>query len=178
MQQFPHHCGSRSVAVPMGQEEQVWVMMPPAVAGCKVGPSQCHSQATPLEVCVCCLCVFPKPWLSMALAPEMSPAPELSALGRAEPWTGTAGSWRPCSHAVQGLPCSVQEHSQELQFCFPAPAAAEKHSQQPRALAREPSLRSPACCEIAATACDPQEELVWFQEPQVSKGRLLALGPS
>lgn len=119
-----------------------------------------------------------KPWLHMALAPEMPPAAELSALGRAEPWTGTAGSWRQCNPAVQGLPCSVQEQSQERQFCFPEPAAAEKCLQQPRALAREPSSRLPARCEIAAAACGPQEKLTWFQEPQVSKGHLQAPGPS
>lgn len=127
---------------------------------------------------MCVLAVFPKAWLHMALAPEMLPAPELSALGRAEPWTGTAGSWRQCSDAVQGLLCSMQEQSQELQFCLPEPAAAEKHLQQLRALAREPSPCSPACCEIAAAACGPQERLVWFQKPQVSKGHLLAPGPS
>lgn len=162
----------------MGQGEQVWVMGPPAVARCNMCPPQCHSQATPSEVCVCWPCVFSKPWLHMALAPEMRPSPELSALGRAGPWTGTAGSWRQCSRAVQGLPCSGQEQSQESQFCFPEPAAAGKRLQQPRALAREPSPRSPACCEIAASACGPQEELAWFQEPQVSKGHLLAPEPS
>lgn len=75
-------------------KEQVWVMGPPAVAGCKVGPSQCHSQATPLEVCVCAVRVSsPSPgctwlWPQKCLQPqncqlweELSPGQELLGAG-------------------------------------------------------------------------------------------------
>lgn len=70
------------------------MMGPPAVARCKVGPSQCHSQATPLEVCVCAVRVSsPSPgctwlWPQKCLQPqncqlweELSPGQELLGAG-------------------------------------------------------------------------------------------------
>lgn len=120
---------------------------------------------------MCWPCVFSKPWLHMALAPELQLWEELSP-GQERLGAGD-------SAAVLSKGCRARCRSRaRSQLCFPEPAAAEKHLQQPRALAREPSPCSPACCEIAAAACGPQEELAGFQESEVSKGHLLAPGPS
>lgn len=83
-----------AVAVPVGQGEQVWVIGPPAMARCKMCPSQCHSQATPLEVCVCagyvsssspgCTWLQPQKCLqpqNCQLWEELSPGQELLGAG-------------------------------------------------------------------------------------------------
>lgn len=99
-------------------------MGPTAVAGCTVVASLCLalrcSQPAPRGGLWFAGCIFSKPWLCAAPAPEAHPDVELSAPGRAGRWAVAAGSWRAARPVLlQVLLCSAREGAPEAPAWLP-----------------------------------------------------------
>lgn len=147
----------------------MWVMGPPAVARCKVGPSQCHSHTTPSKMCVCWPCVFSKSWLHMV------PAPALSALGSpGQELVGAGGS-----AAMLSKGCCARCRSRAR-----SSSCASQSRQQLRSVHSSPGLwpGSPphACQDVVKLRLQPmapRKNLCGFRSHKCQRGLCWPQGP-